>query len=181
MHGIVPCLFPLPLPPGRLVLLSPARRKLGQQFGFDAVYADASELAAGHPLMIGPAPTVVIEATGTPEAIPEAFQLCARNARVVLLGSTRGATKEVNFYTDVHLKGLTIKGAHELTRPFHESSEHHWTAWQDAGLALRMIGDGRLDPGALITHEFAADQAAEAYGVVQNSRDALLVLLDWTK
>ncbi len=159
---------------------SPMRRKLAEDFGLDGVYADASELAAPHPLMTGPSPTVVIEATGRAEAIPQAFRLCARNGRVVLLGSTRGVTEEVNFYTDVHLKGLTVKGAHELTRPIHESSAANWTAWEDAGLVLRLIAAGRLDCATLITHEFGAEQAAEAYGVVRDSPDALLVLLDWT-
>ena len=152
---------------------SPVRRKSAEAFGLDAVYGDGSELAS--------APAVVIEATGTPEAIPQAFQLCARNGRVVLLGSTRGVTSEVNFYTDVHLKGLTVLGAHELTRPVHESTAGDWTTWDDAGLVLRLIAAGRLDPARLVTHTLSADQAAEAYGVVRDAPDALLVLLDWTK
>ena len=152
---------------------APVRRKSAEAFGLDAVYGDGSELAS--------APAVVIEATGTPEAIPQAFQLCARNGRVVLLGSTRGVTSEVNFYTDVHLKGLTVLGAHELTRPVHESTAGDWTTWDDAGLVLRLIAAGRLDPARLVTHTLSADQAAEAYGVVRDAPDALLVLLDWTK
>ena len=34
----------------------------------------------------------------------------------MLLGSTRGSTESVNFYRDVHKKGLTIIGAHDSIR-----------------------------------------------------------------
>ena len=86
---------------------NPVRREHAKTFGLDAVQSRAEPLAA----------KVVIEATGRPEAIPEAFRLCANHGRVVLLSSTRGVTQQIDFYTDVHRKGLTILGAHESVRP----------------------------------------------------------------
>ena len=65
----------------------------------------------------GDDPALVIDATGHPEAIPAAFDLARFGGRVVLLASTRGDTEAVNFYRDVHKKGLTVIGAHESTRP----------------------------------------------------------------
>lgn len=160
--------------------LSADRRKIGREIGMDAAYADEAELAQAQSAMHGKGPAVVIEITGRPEAIPIAFRASARMGRVVLLGSTRGVTYEVNFYSDVHRKGLTVFGAHELTRPFQESMPGNWTSWEDAELIFRLIRSGRLNCAPLLTHEFPVEQAAEAYEVVRNSQQALMVILDWT-
>ena len=61
-------------------------------------------------------PQVVIESTGFPAPINDAFIMAGHYARVLLLGSTRGSTESVNFYRDVHKKGLTIIGAHDSIR-----------------------------------------------------------------
>ncbi|MDP6173813.1 MAG: zinc-binding dehydrogenase [Rhodospirillales bacterium] len=151
----------------------PARRKIAMGLDLDGVYAGS----AGFP---GPPPAIVIEASGRPEAIPQAFELCARNGRVVLLGSTRGATESVDFYNLVHRKGLSVIGAHELTRPIYESGPGSWTSWDETGLILAMIAAGRLDLSPMMTHEFPADEAAEAFKVLGEGGDAALVLLDWT-
>ena len=105
-----------------------SRRDLALKLGVDAVYATPEELANGHPAMAGKAPTIVIEATGRPDVVNLAFKLCGRNGRVVLLGSTRGVTPNVDFYTDVHRKGLTIVGAQVLTRPIMDNSDGRWNA-----------------------------------------------------
>jgi threonine dehydrogenase-like Zn-dependent dehydrogenase len=157
-----------------------SRRKTAQEFGFDAVYASADEAKDGHLLMAGKSPTVVIEATGRPDAIPLAFKLAAQNGRVVLLGSTRGLTKEVDFYADVHRKGLTVIGAQVLSRPIHESTAGRWTAWDEDSLVLRLIAGGRLDLSAFGAAEFPADRAADAYKLIQESAETLGVVLNWT-
>jgi L-iditol 2-dehydrogenase len=154
---------------------SPARRKLAEKVGVDGIYASAVDLGRAHPA----GPAVVIEATGLPQVIPQAFQLCGRNGRVILLGSTRGLTENVNFYTDVHKKGLVVHGVHASIRPRHESRPGHWTGWEDCSTALKLIAAGRVDCAAMITHEFPADRAAEAYKVVQESPEALAVVLSW--
>jgi L-iditol 2-dehydrogenase len=149
---------------------SAVRRELAKTFGLDAVQASAEELAA----------KVVIEATGKPEAITEAFRLCANHGRVVLLSSTRGVTQQIDFYTDVHRKGLTVLGAHESVRPVYESRPGYWTAWEDRDVVLRLLHARRLPGPLLVSHTFRAADAADAYRFVLNSPDALSVALDWT-
>jgi threonine dehydrogenase-like Zn-dependent dehydrogenase len=160
---------------------SPARRKLAEKVGIDGTYADAATFVkSGHPLMTK-GPAVVIEATGLPQVIPEAFKLCARNGRVMLLGSTRGLTQNVNFYTDVHKKGLVIYGVHASTHPKQESSPGRWTNADDDSVILRLICSRRIDCNSLITHQFGAGDAPEAYRTVTESPEALAVMLDWTR
>ena len=158
---------------------SPERRQFALACGVDAVFADAAELARGHALMTGARPPVVVEATGRPEVIPQAFQLCAKNGRVVLLGSTRGLTENVNFYTDVHKQGLDVIGVHALTRPVHASVPGNWTDWDDTRLILDLVCQQRLDSAALLTHTFPVAKAADAYKTICESKDAMGVVLDW--
>ncbi len=123
---------------------------------------------------------VVIEATGNPEAIPIAFKLASQMGRVILLGSTRGETKSVNFYTDVHRKGLVIIGAHESVRPQLDSSPRFWTARDDQSLALKLLAARRIQVAPLITHRFSGMEAIKAYELlVQNDMTAMGILLDW--
>ncbi len=158
---------------------SESRRALAKAVGCDRVFESAAAFARDAPAMFGPAPPVVIEASGRPEAIPDAFRLCGQNGRVILLGSTRGVTENVNFYSDVHKKGLVITGVQALTRPMHESHPGDWTDWDDTQLVIRLICSGRLDTASLITDEFSADDAPLAYEAICDSNGAIGVVLNW--
>jgi len=157
-----------------------SRRKVAQSLGADYAFSNAAEFETSGLFKAGTGPAVVIEATGLPEVIPQAFQQCGRNGRVILLGSTRGETHSVNFYTDVHKKGITVIGVHAGTRPIHESRPGHWTAEDEVTLILKLIANGRIQCRPFITHEFPAAKMAEAYDLVSKSPEALAVVLDWT-
>ena len=123
---------------------------------------------------------VVIEATGHPPAVNTAFQLAAWHGRVVLLASTRGETERVNFYRDVHGKGLTVLGAHNSVRPRHDSSSNFWTLRDDWELSLQLIAHGRVIVAPLITHRMPGIQATEAYQLLMDWDPNLLgVVLNW--
>ena len=123
---------------------------------------------------------VVIEATGHPPVVNTAFQLAAWRGRVVLLASTRGETERVNFYRDVHGKGLTVLGAHNSVRPRHDSSPNFWTLRDDWELSLQLIAHGRVVVAPLITHRMPGIQATEAYQLLMDWDPNLLgVVLNW--
>ena len=123
---------------------------------------------------------VVIEATGEPEPIVPAFQAAAWCGRVVLLGSTRGETERVNFYQDVHKRGLTILGAHNAVRPKAERSAGFWPVEEDVRLVLELMAGGRLQVAPLLTTRLPAYDASEGYRLImEKKRDALGILLDW--
>ena len=123
---------------------------------------------------------VVIEATGHPDAVNSALGAAAPFGRVVLLGSTRGITGEVNFYRDVHRKGLHVIGAHDIARPMKESYPGYWTQSADREVALRLLEAGRIDVGPLITHRFNNDDAPAAYELLRNwDTKALGIVLKW--
>ena len=124
---------------------------------------------------------VVIEATGHPDAILSALACARPFGRVVLLGSTRGETDHVNFYRDVHKKGLTLIGAHNSARPQGESSPGFWTETEDQRVALELLARGRLNVQPYITHRFAWNDAPAAYEILRSwNKSALGIILDWT-
>jgi len=129
----------------------------------------------------GKGASVVIEATGSPEAVPTALKLAGNYGRVVLLGSTRGEST-VNFYRDVHRKGVTVIGAHNSVRPRYESRHGWWTSRDDGTLVLKLMNRGLLRVKDLISLKMSYKEAPEAYRRIMESKGtALGVVLDWTE
>ena len=128
----------------------------------------------------GDGPAVVIEATGHPDAISTALSAAGRDARVVLLASTRGETPNVNFYRDVHKKGLILYGAHNSIRPRQESSPNFWTLEEDSLLLLSLIAQKRFNVAPLISHRVPGVDAPKAYQLLMEWNPGLLgVVLHW--
>lgn len=124
--------------------------------------------------------SVVIEATGHPDAVSTAFDLAREGGRVVLLGSTRGETEMVNFYRDVHKKGLIILGAHESARPQIDSAPGRWTIKDDHKVCLRYLAAGRILVEPFITHRYPWHQAVDAYELLKTwDKTTLGMILDW--
>ena len=128
----------------------------------------------------GNGPSVVIEATGHPDAVSTALDAAGWGARVVLLASTRGETPNVNFYRDVHKKGLIIYGAHNAIRPRQESSPNFWTLEDDSLLLLSLIAQRRFNVAPLISHRVRGEAAPKAYQLLMEWNPGLLgVILQW--
>lgn len=94
---------------------SQGRLRLGAALGFDNLI-NLSETTlldwyASHP---GSLPDVSVEAAGSESNIDACLKVTAPGGRVVLQGSPR-KVMEIDPYTDIHRKGLTIIGAHITT------------------------------------------------------------------
>ena len=128
----------------------------------------------------GDGPAVIIEATGHPDAITTALEAAGQDARMVLLASTRGETPSVNFYRDVHKKGLILYGAHNSVRPRQDSSPNFWTLEADSLLLLSLIAQKRFNVTPLISHRVPGKDAPKAYQLLMAWNPGLLgVVLQW--
>ena len=106
---------------------------------------------------------VVIESTGAPEGVPLAFQAADSFARVSLLGSTRGDSV-VNFYRDVHRKGITVLGAHAMfSVPQVESHAGFWNWRDDADCFMRLLESGKLSLDPLLTEVVDWQKAEDVF------------------
>lgn len=158
------------------------RLALAERIGVDHTIVSSDSLGAELREILGSdGANAVIEATGAPPLVVSAFQLAAARGRVVLLGSTRGESERVNFYRDVHRKGLHVIGAHEITRPLHENSPGYWTQISEQRLSLELLARGRVEVKPLITHRYDWRDFPKAYAHLADwDNEAMGILIKWT-
>ncbi len=157
------------------------RLKIAAELGVDYVVraADGEVVSKVLEITKGKGADVVIEATGSPDAIPIAFRIAKWHGRVVLLGSTRGVNL-VNFYSDVHRKGLIVIGAHNSVRPKYESHKYFWTHRDDCLLALELLARKRIRVKELISLIMSFREAPLAYDKLMRSKNEVVgIVLDW--
>ncbi|UCD36744.1 MAG: zinc-binding alcohol dehydrogenase [Fidelibacterota bacterium] len=162
----------------------PWRRELALSCGFDAAVASVEEAQRGGDPQLEEAGLfeVVIEAAGVPEAVVQAFELASPFGRVILLGSIRGRTEQVDFYTTVHRKGLTVIGAHNARRPQQDEMFGVKTMRTDMRLAMSLLAGGRIKVGPMISDRVSAEEASKAYQRLWSRREKLVTIaLDWSR
>lgn len=127
----------------------------------------------------GKLPQVVIESTGFPKPIEQAIRLAEKYGRVVILGSARGST-EINFYRDVHKKGIQIIGAHISCNPADVSYPGYWTFRDNADCFLRLLAEDRVCVDRLVTQRADYGSYQEIYAnVLQAGEDYITSVIRW--
>ena len=162
--------------------LLPERRRIAAAAGVVPVDpGEADPLAVHRDLASGRAPEVVIEATGAPEVIADALRTAAEMGRVVLLGSPRGRV-EIDPYTDVHGKGVSIIGAHHRLTPKVATPLTPFTAARNRAAVLALVADGSLPTEGLVSHHIRPEEAAGTYRALADRSPAFMgVIIDWSR
>ena len=124
---------------------------------------------------------IVLESTGKPVVYPTAAALACRGGRVVALGSPRG-TVDMDFLTNVHLREVSILGAHQPKTPDDDHIYYRFYKKRERDLVLHLMAVGRLDLDDLITHTHVPEACQEVYDeLAETPVDTLGVLFDWTR
>ena len=122
---------------------------------------------------------LVIEATGIPAVYPMALTLPRLGGRLLALGSPRGSV-EVSFFADVHLREVTILGAHQPKTPDEADLYYPWSKRRDRDLVLRLMSEGKLAIEDLITHEARPSDCQAVYDMLADDpREVLGVVFNW--
>ncbi|MDQ6887899.1 MAG: L-threonine 3-dehydrogenase [Gemmatimonadota bacterium] len=98
---------------------------------------------------------VVLEMSGVPSAIHQAFALVRVGGRVQMLGIP-AKPMDVNFATEVIFKGITIYGV---------VGRRMYDTWHQM---TRFLRAGKFDPAPVITHRFRLDQADQAIRAIKS-------------
>lgn len=125
---------------------------------------------------------IVADATGVPDAVPQAMALACDGGQVVVVGSPRGRAKDVNFYDDLHRRYIEVTGAHGnmLFEPAHVRLAGHWDIHKAQCWLLATLASGRLDLAGLITHEIKPAELGSAYeGLLGKKEEYLGVVVRW--
>ena len=150
------------------------RRDLARQCRFDTVTDSAENISRRDGF------DVVIDATGVPDAVPPAFQLAKRLGHVILLASTRGETSNVNFYRDIHKKGLTVIGAHDAIRPAVDDHLFYVSQRTDEATVLKLLAGGRVQTQPLISDIMPPEEAPRAYDrLTRRDEPLMLIAFEW--
>jgi threonine 3-dehydrogenase len=105
---------------------------------------------------------VVLEMSGVPSAIHQAFSLVRVGGRVQMLGIPAKAM-EVNFATEVIFKGITIYGV---------VGRRMYDTWHQM---TRFLRSGEFDPTPVITHRFALEDADAAMQAIKSGETGKVI------
>jgi 2-desacetyl-2-hydroxyethyl bacteriochlorophyllide A dehydrogenase len=125
---------------------------------------------------------VVADATGIPDAVPQAMALACDGGQVTIVGSPRGRAKEVNFYDDLHRRYIEVTGAHGnmLFEPSHTRLAGAWGIDKAQGWLLAALASGRLNLAGLVTQRIRPEQLGSAYeGLLKKKEEYLGVIVLW--
>lgn len=95
------------------------------------------------------------------------------------MGSTRGST-EINFYRDVHKKGIQIIGAHISCNPVEFSYPGYWTFRDNADCFMRLLSEGRVTVDKLVTQRADYHDYHDIYeNVLQTKENYITSIITW--
>ena len=184
---------------GQFALRSALAAGCNPVVGIDSVeMRRAAAKAAGAAAVIDPAATdaksalshfleargaeIVIDATGSPAAIPTAMSLACDAGQVVVVGSPRGLAQNVNFYDDLHRRYIEVLGAHGnmLFEAAHTRLDGTWNIDKAQNFLLAALASGRLSTEKLVTHTIKPEGIGEAYeGLLKKKEEYLGVVVLW--
>src|SRR5690606_37405160 len=113
---------------------------------------------------------IICASTSSSEPVHQAAQMCRQRGRIVLVGGPGLELDRADFYE----KELTFQvsasygpgrydDAYEAGGMDYPAGFVRWTAGRNMEAVLGLMASGKLDMGALITHEFAFNDAPDAY------------------
>ena len=159
--------------------LSPARRAVAARCGIRSVHGPetVTELARRHRL--------VVEATGSAEALAGAIGLAQDGGEIVMIGAPWGGDENSvpssRLTRDVFFRFLTLRSGSEWEIPRQPHPRLADSILSNVETGLAWLADGRLTVEPLITHRLSPNQIASAYEGLRTRKDEYLgVILRWS-
>ena len=152
--------------------------KLGADYALDPTAEDFVQQALG---ITGGGAKVCIEVTGLGIGLIQALDCMKRMGRIALLGCTRSSKFEIDYYSKVHGRGISLIGAHTMARPSIESYPGGWTAVDDLNAIVRLIAGKRLNFRDMVGEICSPADAQAVFTRLANDRNFPIgVLFDWS-
>ncbi|MGN1223593.1 MAG: zinc-binding alcohol dehydrogenase [Ruminococcus sp.] len=163
------------------------RREKAKQFGADFVFAPDDPDLSKKIISICEekngikGANVIIETSGSESGLCDSLTYASKHGRILLNGCNRVMTKPVNFYKYVHLKGVSLIGAHDMTRLPYNSAPGNWTPKRDYITILGLMADGRINAKSIFSEYANPEEATQVYDRLLHDRNFPLgVIFDWT-
>lgn len=167
---------------GRVTVVDPveARRVLAQRLGarrvLDPVHDDVGRAVRDATDNRGA--DVVIEMSGSYQALHEAVRTAAYSSRVVAAGFFQGPATPLRLGDEFHHNRISIIGSQISGVAPH--LQHRWDEVRMSATVLELAHQAEVDLAALVTHVVPADDAAEVFQMLDTApHDAMQVVLDY--
>lgn len=122
----------------------------------------------------GEKPDIVVDATGNPRAFAQALGAVRKFGTVILIGDT-GSPESQHLTSDVVLRGITVRGAHDT------HTDDTWTPLRIHTLFTSLAADGRFSLSGLNTHTFKPEECEKAYKLAgEQKADTMGILFEWS-
>ena len=143
----------------------PYRLELARRMGADRLVDSSREdaVAAVKAETGGQGADVVLEMSGHPDGVRQAFKMLRRGGRISLLGIPSQPVT-LDLAEDVIFKGATVHGI---------NGRRMWQTWYQAQALLR---SGKVDLSPLITHTFQLDKIHEGMALLKKGEAAKIIL-----
>jgi L-iditol 2-dehydrogenase len=141
---------------------------LAKELGADVALNGSREdpVAAAKAFTGGRGADIVFECAGgeaMPVTLPQATAMARRGGKVVIVGGFDAGV------TEIGLEWQRIQMSEIQLIP--SASFSTWKLDAEQGIALELLGKGKLNAKKLITHRFALDQINEAFEVAQDKKN----------
>ncbi|MCC7025074.1 MAG: zinc-binding dehydrogenase [Thermomicrobiales bacterium] len=139
------------------------RRELARQFGADYVLDGSSTeevVAAVHELTDGQGADAAIVTIGSPEASVTALAAVRSRARIVLFGGFDRGVQTTLDLNIIHYKEIELTGSYWVGVPPYGNPDLY-------GVALKLIENGTVPVGKLITHRFELENIHDAFDAIR--------------
>lgn len=166
--------------------LDPARVDQAMSAGMDASFgggvSDVERLSNG----VGADAVIITASSPSDDIVSQAFQMCRRKARVVVVGDVGLALRRADMYVkELDLLMSTSYGPGRYDDRYEQDGHDYpvgyvrWTENRNMQAYLDLIQSRRLDLGDCLTASYNLDDAPAAYDALQSSDRPLLVILTY--
>jgi 2-desacetyl-2-hydroxyethyl bacteriochlorophyllide A dehydrogenase len=121
----------------------------------------------------------VFDATRTPKTLPQMMKVAAMGGKVLFVGSAMG-TVEIDAFTELQLKELTIIGCFQPSAPLTPHHTFPWTQQRNRQIFMQLTAGGQIRLDHLITHTVPYARAPEIFEMIKRGgSDWLGVVFTW--
>ena len=121
-------------------------------------------------------------AVGSPTAVVTALKFVRNGGKLVLLGSSRGMGRDVNWYKLAQIKNVKVIGAHISDLPEHDTSFERWTYQKEGLLFLDLLNSGRLNISNLVTWMAEPIECNKVYEILANGGgEHVGIIFNWKR
>jgi predicted dehydrogenase/threonine dehydrogenase-like Zn-dependent dehydrogenase len=158
--------------------LAPERVALAREMGADAVHRDqAEEAAAAFSRGLGVDSVLICADSASDDPITLAGAIARDRAHIVAVGAVGlNIPRREYFEKELNLINSRSYGPGRYDPSYEEGGQDYplgyvrWTEGRNLASIVELMGAGRMDVSALISHRFPIEQAGEAYELITGKR-----------